>query len=333
MMIHNNILLLLIITTLLASSCRHETPLSSESVLSSAYQEGEVSEVDQWIETHLTKPYNISVEYRWHKHSSQKDSYSYPPSEEKVLPVLEAVNQLAIEPFAELLAKDNLYRKVFPLRIYLYGGNNIHPIGIDLIRNTSAAPIEMHLYGVNDFDPNNRQDLFALCRSIYHQLALHLIEVVPYDHEAFWVLSDGRHTGSIGFVRPYLSELRDRNAIYGYSGYSLREGFFTLYSQVSARDEMAEILSIFFATTLDDLLAAYERASKYHTDPNDPAYGDTNKKEAEKAVAMLKAKEKFVTNYLAKEVETPLIRIQRKLHQARTQYAHTLSKEHSNLGD
>lgn len=81
-MIHNNILLLLIITTLLASSCRHETPLSSESVLSSAYQEGEVSEVDQWIETHLTKPYNISVEYRWDKHSSQKDSYSYPPSEE-----------------------------------------------------------------------------------------------------------------------------------------------------------------------------------------------------------------------------------------------------------
>lgn len=311
----------------LLSACRGEAPLSQDSVLESAYAEGEPSELDRWIAEKLTKPYNISVEYRWQKHASQQNSFSYPPQEEKIEPFLQAVLYLAIEPFSELLAEEELFRKIAPLKIYLYGGKNLHPIGIELIRNTEAPPIEMHLYGVNDFNPNDEEDLFALTRSIYHQLALRLTEIVPYGYEEFWKLSEGQHTGSIGFVRDFLSELNTRRAVYGYSGYSLREGFFTLYSQVSARDEMAEILSIFFATTMDEKLAAYERAGRYHTDPHDPAYGERNKKAAEKAVAMLRAKEKFVTQYLAEEVEVPLIRIQRRLHLARTSYTTIISEE------
>lgn len=306
--------------------CGQEVPLTSNSVLSTAYKNDIAhSELDLWIKEKLTKPYNISVEYRWEKHTSQNDSYSYPPREEQIKPFLEAVLQLAIEPFAELFAQNNLFQRVSPLRMYLYGGHNIHPIGIELVRNNDAPAVEMHLYGVDDFDPTDEETLFALARSVYHQMMERLTEVIPYDADAFGTLSEGRYKASIGFVHPFLSELHTRKEIYGFSPYSLREGFFTLYSMVSQRDEFAEILSVFFATTLSERMEAYNIASKYATDPNDPAYGEANKKKAEKAVAMLHAKEEMVKKYLSEEVKVPLIRIQRKLHLAKITYIKSLS--------
>lgn len=273
--------------------------------------------MDGWISTHFTQPYNILVEYSWRKHYAQPNSYSYPPKEEKVKPFLEAVQQMWLQPFAKLFAEEQLFAKIAPLRIYLYGSYNMHPIGVELIRNTSAPAIEMHLYGVNEFNPTNSDHRYILMRSLYHQMALRLTEVVPFEYDKFQSISQGQYTGDIGYVEYFLSEIKTQRAMYDYSPYALRDGFFTLYSPVSPRTEFAEILSIFFASTLEERTAAFERAGKWHNVEEDPTLTEQNKKEAERAVSILRAKEKMVNDYLRYSIKVPLIRIQRELYQAR----------------
>ena len=75
---------------LLATACKKEK-LSTQSVVETETAQQAYTDLDKWIETNITLPYGIAVEYRWDKNTAPKGTYTYPPEVSKVKPVLEAI--------------------------------------------------------------------------------------------------------------------------------------------------------------------------------------------------------------------------------------------------
>ena len=146
----------LITVLILTVSCQREK-LSTQSVVDTETAQQVYTDLDKWIETNITLPYGIAVEYRWDKNTAPKGTYTYPPEVSKVKPVLEAIKYLWLELYSEpSLGGANFWKGKAPLKIYLYGGKNIDGNGQELI-NSSTVGREFHLYNINKFRPTRQE--------------------------------------------------------------------------------------------------------------------------------------------------------------------------------
>ncbi|MDO4230378.1 MAG: putative zinc-binding metallopeptidase [Capnocytophaga sp.] len=178
-----------LIAILFVVSCNKEK-LSQESVVDSNIVQRNQTELDTYIQTEFVQPYNIAVEYRWNTNTAPKGSYAYPPSPDKVQQVLKTIKALWLELYTlPNLGGANFFKGKNPIRIYMYGGKNLDRNGVELIHNPDENPIEMHLYDVNDFDPKDPVKVFILMRTVHHQFAKRLMELLPYDRDKFAQIS------------------------------------------------------------------------------------------------------------------------------------------------
>jgi len=66
----------LITVLILTVSCQREK-LSTQSVVETETAQQAYTDLDKWIETNITLPYGIAVEYRWDKNTAPKGTYTY----------------------------------------------------------------------------------------------------------------------------------------------------------------------------------------------------------------------------------------------------------------
>ncbi len=195
---------LYVVLSFVALSCSDKEHLSSESVIGAGSSKQAPTALDQWIKTNITIPYGIEVVYYWDSNSAEVGSYTYPPETEKVKPVLEAIKYLGLQLFQQqTTGGKDFWKGKNPLKIYLYGGENINSEGQELIGNESAVAREMFIYDVNNFDPRNKEKVYVLMRSVFHQLARVLGEVFPYDRYRFSLISDKNYPSSSDAINSY----------------------------------------------------------------------------------------------------------------------------------
>ena len=180
----------------LLQACTNES-LSEQSVVDAGAVQNPQTELDRWIADSITAPYNIEVVYRWQKNANTGTTFVSPPKPDNVKAILRAVRELCFETYRQenLGGADFLQGKT-PLRIYLYGGQNVDENGVELLNNPQLTPSEMCIFRVDYFKAGDANKMYALMRSVHHQFARRLAELVAYDRDKFTAISGHRYTGS-----------------------------------------------------------------------------------------------------------------------------------------
>lgn len=192
------------VISIAAISCSDKDKLSENSVIDAGTTQQEKTELDIWIKEQITSPYGIEVVYYWDKNTAAPGSYTYPPQVEKVKPVLEAIKYLGLQLFQHnSIGGADFWKEKNPLKIYLYGGRNLDNTGKELIGNENSVGREIFIYNVNNFDPKNKEKVYVLMRSVFHQFAKLLAEIYPYNRENFALISekDYRESESVSVSR------------------------------------------------------------------------------------------------------------------------------------
>lgn len=298
----------------LLAGCGKER-LAPQSVVDANTRSIAPTELDAWITEHVVKPYNIEVLYRWDKNAAGKGTYVYPPKLEKVQEVLEAVCELGLELYVHpSLGGEEFLRERVPLRLVLYGGGNPDNNGVELLYNPQASAAELSIYHVNDFDPKQREQVYVLMRSVHHQMAKRLLELLPYSRDAFLQISEKRYTrGSTDLIAPPLGSATSWQEKFGLNGWANRRGCYTMLSFLSAEDDVAEIISATLVSSPQEIDAAALRAATPEDagspDP-DPSVHQRYAKEAEQAHKEFTAKQQFVKDYVRKTWGMDFLRLQ-----------------------
>lgn len=298
-----------IILSLIMFSCSRET-LSENSVVDSNIIKRNQTELDIWINQNITLPYGISVEYRWDGNAAPRGNHNYPPNEENVKAVLETIKALWIDLYNDQnVGKANFLKGKNPLKIYLYGGRNVDANGVELLGNNSTTNAEMHLYNVNDFDPKNPQKVFILMRSVHHQFARRLAELIPYDRDAFVQISQNRYLASTDDIADVIGNFQ-RADVFKVRDYANKRGFYTLHSFLSAEEDFAEIISATLTHTPREIATAVENSKTPHYAGGDTELQQRYDEEAKKAHKEFTQKQTMVDEYFSKKLGINLKRMQ-----------------------
>ena len=300
---------LLLFTTLLLTGCGEEK-LSDRSVIDDGKQQIETTQLDKWILDNITKPYGIEVVYRWEKNAGATGSFIYPPKIENVRAVLEVVKELGLETYRlkEVGGADFLKGRL-PIKLYLYGGGNPDENGVERLHNPQLTAAEMCLYNVNDFNPGDADKVFVVMRSVHHQLAKRLIQLMAYDRDKFFTISGHHYTGSTEPIAAPWGYAQTAKEKFGLDAYANKRGFYTMLSFLSAEDDFAEIISATLTSTPKELYDAAVAAKTPDTDI-DPEVNARYAKEAEQAYKEFTEKQAFVDEYVQKNWHINLKQLQ-----------------------
>ena len=297
--------LLFFITFLLATTACSEDELSANSVIDAQSSHQQFTALDQWIEDSITMPYGIAVEYRWNKYTSPIQGYTTPPDTANIRQVLRTIKELWIDLYtsSNTGGKDFLRDKK-PLKMYLFGGPNIDPNGVERLNNPNATNIEMYIFNVNSFTTSDYKCVYKLMRSVHHQFAKRLMEVFPFDRTTFSSFSKHWYTdGSTDFIEKRLKYMKDEMELYRIVNYGLIHGMFTYYSFLSGDDDFAEMVSVHLMHTPKEISQSLEHAREPHNVSPEDEFYEEEKKKAEQRYQELTAKREIMLDFFKKEVD------------------------------
>ena len=284
--------------------------LSEQSVVDAGTVQNPQTELDRWIADSITAPYNIEVVYRWQKNANTGTTFVSPPKPDNVKAILRAVRELCFETYRqENLGGDHFLQGKTPLRVYLYGGKNVDENGVELLNNPLLTPSEMCIFRVDDFKAGDADKMYALMRSVHHQFARRLAELVAYDRDKFTAISGHRYTGSTEPLAAPLGYSKKEKDYFGLADYANKRGFYTMQAFLSAEDDFAEIISSTLCSTPKEVNDAINTAQTPDQD-SDPEVQQQCNKEAEQAYKEIVAKQAFVEQYMQKSLHINLKQLQ-----------------------
>ena len=285
----------------LLQACTNEL-LSEQSVVDAGAVQNPQTELDRWIADSITAPYNIEVVYRWQKNANTGTTFVSPPKPDNVKAILRAVRELCFETYRqESLGGEHFLQGKTPLRVYLYGGKNVDENGVELLNNPLLTPSEMCIFRVDDFKAGDADKMYALMRSVHHQFARRLAELVAYDRDKFTAISGHRYTGSTEPLAAPLGYSKKEKDYFGLADYANKRGFYTMQAFLSAEDDFAEIISSTLCATPKEVNDAINTAQTPDQD-SDPEVQQQYNKEAEQAYKEIVAKQAFVEQYMQKSL-------------------------------
>ena len=285
----------------LLQACTNDS-LSPQSVVDAGSAQNRQAELDRWIADSITAPYNIEVVYRWQKNANTGTTFVSPPKPDNVKAILRAVRELCFETYRqENLGGEHFLQGKTPLRVYLYGGNNVDENGVELLNNPLLTPSEMRIFRVDDFKAGDTDNMYALMRSVHHQFARRLAELVAYDRDKFTAISGHRYTGSTEPLAAPLGYSKKEKDYFGLADYANKRGFYTMQAFLSAEDDFAEIISSTLCATPKEVNDAINTAQTPDQD-SDPEVQQQYNKEAEQAYKEIVAKQAFVEQYMQKSL-------------------------------
>ncbi len=297
-----------ILGLLLLASCYKEKDLMDESVVDKNAVIQNSTELDSWIYDNFTQPYNIEIKYRWDKNALEPGSFTYPPKQEKIQEVLEAVKFILFETYTlPNIGKKDFMKGKSPVRIYMYGGQNLDYNGVELISKPNSSAVEMNIYNVNDFDAKDETKVFILARSIHTQFAKRLMELFPYDRDKFMNISKKRYLSSTAGIE--MLDLTQKK-LFEISGYANKRGFFTQHSRISPEDDFAEIISITLTNPQTKINEALNNAKTPYDAAGDQEVQQIYNEEAKQAYKEITEKKDMVYDYFEKEIGINIKRMQ-----------------------
>ncbi len=217
----------------IASSCS-EDPLKEESVIKVAQYEE--NDFDRWLRVNFLTPYNIDFIYRYEFIESDMNYYTVPADMTSSIMMAHLVKYLCIESYDEV-AGIAFTRTYFPKMFFLIGEFEYRNNGT-MILGTAEGGKKILLSGLNylqqmatDIEMLN----YYYIKTIHHEFVHILNQTVEYSADYQLV------TGS-GYVADSWSE-------YPYNVGYLERGFISAYSQQSADEDFAEMMSTYITNS------------------------------------------------------------------------------------
>ncbi len=216
------------------SSCRKEV-LSEKSVIK--VELAPQNDFDKWLVDNYINPYNIDFKYRFEMNESDLNYYTIPAGYEESIIMAHLVKYLCIDTYDEVAGID-FTRSYFPKMFFLIGEWEYRNNGT-FILGTAEGGKKILLSGINYLYDVLEMGADALnyyyIKTIHHEFTHILNQTKNYPTDF------GQVTGT-GYVADSWSEDP-------FDKEYLQNGFISAYSQHSAGEDFAEMVSIYVTNT------------------------------------------------------------------------------------
>ncbi|UII23174.1 zinc-binding metallopeptidase [Fulvivirga ligni] len=240
----------------------------------------EPTELDNWLATNFTSPFNIEVKYRWDASELNINKTLVPPEASKVQGVMEVVRKVWIDPYISL-AGDAFIKTYSPKQFMLVGSPEYNFDGTIKL-GTAEGGRKVVLYVVNSFEQTDQYSVKQLIHTIEHEFGHILHQTNSYPSE-FKEITPGDYTANWNLVS--LQEARAR-------------GFITSYSMLSPDEDFVEMISMMLVEGKE----AYEAILECET-------GAAGR-------AILRKKEELVVKYFAETYGIDFYQLQTEVQSA-----------------
>jgi substrate import-associated zinc metallohydrolase lipoprotein len=256
--------------------------------------------IDNWVYDNLTKPFNISVKYKWDQFELELNKNLVPPKEDKIIPVMEAVKKVWIDTYVAE-AGSKFMRKYCPKFFVLCGSASWNTDGT-ITLGTAEGGRKVVLYVLNDFrskgmpgytlaDSANIKQMF---HTIEHEFGHILHQNVVYADD-FKRITPGLYTAN-------WNNVSDAGA--------RRDGFVTAYSMKAPDEDFVEMIAMMLVEGRDgfDKIVA--------SVPSGTSINGTTQTQARQR---LREKEAIVVDYFKDVWEMDFYSLQNRVHTAVTE--------------
>ena len=171
----------------------------------------ENTEIDAWLKTNFTDPYNMQIKYRWDASEFFQNRTFVPVEMDKIKPFMEFVKAAVLDVTAEVNGPD-FVKLHFPKQ-FMLSGSYFYNVDGTIYGGIAENARKVFLFGVNDFGQGGLAEVKSKIRLIYHELTHILHQKVMYPTE-FKTITPGAYTSNwnavslqaarnAGFVNPY----------------------------------------------------------------------------------------------------------------------------------
>lgn len=190
------------------------------------------SELDLWIREYYTIPYNINIMYKWKTFEGNSELNLVPVQEDKVIPFLDIVKRVWMEPYLEL-GGDQFFRENSPKQIMLIGSVGYQEDGTYVLGEAEQG-YRISIFGLNT-RPIDDMTILQYTHDFHHEFThiLHQREKYP---PAFEEICAGDYTTG-------WTQISNMDA--------LKKGFITAYAMADPNEDFAEMISYFVILTTD----------------------------------------------------------------------------------
>lgn len=234
--------------------------------------------VDTWLYNNYVMPYNIEVKYRFDRYELALNRVLVPPMEDKVIPVMEAIQKTWIEPYLQE-AGENFIKTLSPKQFVLVGSPQFNTNGT-ITLGTAEGGLKVVLFKINDFEKSDKEEVKQMLHTIHHEFAHILHQNIMYPEEYQRITPD--YTASWNDFS--LEEARSR-------------GYITQYARSSPDEDFVEMISIMLIEGKEGFDAIVNSAP-------------------EEIIPLLRQKEQIVVRYFEESWNINLYNLQSKTQSA-----------------
>ncbi|MDR2282095.1 MAG: putative zinc-binding metallopeptidase [Sphingobacterium sp.] len=199
-----------LIVLLSLSSCKKEETLDA-SALRLGGDKWEKNEVDNWVYNNLTKPYNIEVKYKWDRTELTMNKTLVPPKEELVIPVMEAMKKVWIDPY-EFIKGPHFIKEMGQKQFVMVGSVEYNSNGTVVLGQAEGGR-KITLFEINNYDKANKPLIRRMLKTMHHEFA-HILhqkkmftplygQVTPGGYDATWFNYTDEEVLKMGFISSY----------------------------------------------------------------------------------------------------------------------------------
>lgn len=178
--------------------------------------------IDKYIFDSLTGPYNIDVSYKWDQLAlAQIDKNVAPIKEANVIPVIDAMKRVWIEPYIAEFGEAP-FRKYCP-KFFIFAGSGAYSLDGSVLLGLAGGGRQIYLFLLNHYRNKTMQG-YTLSDTAVQKTTFHTIEHEfthifdqtkqrPFEfdqvcqgfYSADWINSTNNQAYSEGFISPYAS--------------------------------------------------------------------------------------------------------------------------------
>jgi substrate import-associated zinc metallohydrolase lipoprotein len=190
--------------------------------------------IDNWVYSNLTKPFNISVKYKWDQFELELNKDLVPPDEAKIIPVMEAVKKVWIDTY--IAEAGDVFIKTYCPKFFVLCGSASWNTDGTITLGTAEGGRKIVLYVLNDFrtkamadyTPSDSNTVKQLFHTIEHEFGHILHQNVLYP-EDFKRITPGFYTANWNNVSDNAAR---------------RDGFVTAYAMSAPDEDFVEMIAM-----------------------------------------------------------------------------------------
>lgn len=204
---------LLVLSMPIFNSCEKEEKLNVD-LSQYNIDSPQKSELDNWIKTTLTDPYNIELIYRFERNETDPSRNISPIELNRVKPTVEAILYTFLKVYSDV-AGPAFIKEYTPKQFVLYGSPSYNTNG-SITLGTAEGGRKVVLYELNELNFSNSTQIRRKMRTIHHEFT-HIInqmiaippsyeQVTKADYEADWTNNTSNPESisrSLGFISRY----------------------------------------------------------------------------------------------------------------------------------